>query len=192
MVKGQPSRLLPNCPKFLIKHLPPVFVFVSSRWFRKVFLFDFLSMFMGCRKFWPPLMMKNLKKNCPKAMFDSSKEASWCTECNAKKTQLFTKYGFWKKSRKNFSRFFQKLYSEKSWVFCVAFSASERFFWAIKNSFWKICQIFPHKDFGGYKIYGNPKTGSKIKKKNCFGISTTKQTQKPVVKVWWEFWEVWQ
>ena len=40
-------------------------------------------------------------------------------------------------------------------------------------------------DFGGVKISGKEKTGSKIKKKNCFEISITKPTQKWVVDVWW-------
>ena len=38
-------------------------------------------------------------------------------------------------------------------------------------------------DLGGVKISGKEKTGSKIKKKNCFGISMTKLTQKWVVEV---------
>ena len=36
---------------------------------------------------------------------------------------------------------------------------------------------------GGVKISGKEKTGSRIKKKNCFGISMTKLTQKWVVEV---------
>ena len=40
-------------------------------------------------------------------------------------------------------------------------------------------------DLGGVKFYGNPLTWLKIKKKSCFGISTTKQTQKWVVEVCW-------
>ena len=38
-------------------------------------------------------------------------------------------------------------------------------------------------DLGGVKISGKEKTGSKIKKKNCFEISMTKLTQKWVVEV---------
>ena len=44
-----------------------------------------------------------------------------------------------------YSWFFQKPYLVKSWVFCVAFSASGRFFWAIKNSFLTIIPIFHRK-----------------------------------------------
>ena len=79
-----------------------------------------------------PFMMKNLK-NCLKTVFDSSKEASWCTECNAKKSHVFTKYGFYKNQEENFkncgfgpflvkmstfwgfSWFFQKPYFVRSW-----------------------------------------------------------------------------
>ena len=38
---------------------------------------------------------------------------------------------------------------------------------------------------GGIKISGKEKTGSNIQKKNCFGISMTKLTQKWVVEVCW-------
>ena len=42
------------------------------------------------------LTTKNGRNQKTKTVFDSSKEAYWCTECNAKKPQLFTKNGFWK------------------------------------------------------------------------------------------------
>ena len=38
-------------------------------------------------------------------------------------------------------------------------------------------------DLGGVKISGKEKTGSKFKKKDCFGISMTKPTQKWIVAV---------
>ena len=65
---------------------------------------------------------------------------------------------------------FQKLYLVKGWGFCIVFSASVRFFWAIKNSFWKKkIQMFTIRwnpyDLGGVKVYGNPKTWSKLKRK---------------------------
>jgi hypothetical protein len=69
-----------------------------------------------------------------------------------------------------YSCFFQKPYIFKSWGFCVAFSASGGFFWAIKNSFLTIFPIFHHK--GGHlwfrtskKTYDTPKNGRKLKTK---------------------------
>ena len=57
-----------------------------------------------------------------------------------------------------------------------------------KTAFGQIFKIFTiRRDTsdlgGGVKISGKEKTGSKIKKKNCFGISMTKLTQKWVVEV---------
>ena len=46
-----------------------------------------------------PLMMKNMK-NCPKAVFDRLKEASWCTECSTKTIALYKVCFFEKKSEK--------------------------------------------------------------------------------------------
>ena len=42
---------------------------------------------------------------------------------------------------------------QRDGVFCVAFSASKRFFWAIKHSFWTIFQNFHHKGFRGGKNF---------------------------------------
>ena len=115
----QQCRGLPINLKFISKLIPPVFVLVLSCWFRKRFLFDF----------WP-----HWGWGCCKAVFDSSKEASWCTECNAK-TPAAYKVWFLKKSRitsKNIhflpklpkmvifggvSRFFETPYFVKSWGF---------------------------------------------------------------------------
>ena len=116
-----------------------------------------------------PLWVKK-RKNCPIVNFDSSKEASWCNECNAKTS------GLWKKSRKTFKKkaffailaknsnilrffldFFRNGTLERAEVFCVAFSASGRFFWAIKIHYWKIFLFFFHMgdpyDLGGAKMY---------------------------------------
>ena len=81
-----------------------------------------------------------------------------------KKPQLLTKYGFWKNQERpskipifaktakneiflkiflNFLRHHILLGTED---FCVAFSASRRFFWAIKNCFWTIFQFFHPKN----------------------------------------------
>ena len=121
--------------------------------------------------------MKNLK-NCPKIVFDSSKEASWCTEPNAKKNSFPNKVWFLKKSWINLLKlpflaqtakivilaFFPNYFRNRTMlgyeVFCVAFSASTRFFWAIKNSFWTIFQIFHHKVIWG----GGPKVTRQEKK----------------------------
>ena len=70
---------------------PPVFELPLACWFQNCFCFQDWTYFSGSRKLFTT---QNLK-NCLKAVFNSSKSASWCTECNAKKPQLFTKYGFY-------------------------------------------------------------------------------------------------
>ena len=45
------------------------------------------------------------------------------------------------------------------------------------TAFRQFFKIFTIRDLGGVKVSGKEKTGSKILKKNCFGISMTKLTQ---------------
>ena len=64
-----------------------------------------------------------------------------------------------------FSWFFRNRTLLGAVVICVAFCASRRFFWAIKNCFWTTFHIFHHK--GGSKSYQTWKKWSKkISKKN--------------------------
>ena len=104
----------------------------------------------------------HIMKNCPNVVFDSSKEASWCTECKSKNPSSLQSMVSEKKSRKSsknthfnqnsqnlqffkgFSWFDQKPYSVMCWGLLHCIQWSGRFFWAIKNSFWTIFQIFHH------------------------------------------------
>ena len=110
------------------------------------------------------LLMIFFVVNCPKAVFDSSKKTSLSTECNEKNHSSLQSMVL-KKIKKNLEkmpiltktdkickflkRFFvivtETLLCEELWFFCVAFSASGRFFSGIKNSFFTIFQIFHHK-----------------------------------------------
>jgi hypothetical protein len=75
----------------------------------KMLKFSIFDQFYGCPKFYDrpkskefPLRVKK-RKNCPRCDFDSSKEVSWCTECNVKKSSClisavfeeFKKYGYY-------------------------------------------------------------------------------------------------
>jgi hypothetical protein len=75
-------------------------------------------------------MAKNMK-NCQIVDLDSSKEGFGCTECNAKKPQLSAKFTFFQKLQfwPGFLDFFRSGTFQRSGVFfCIAFTASKRFF----------------------------------------------------------------
>ena len=72
----------------MTKLLPPIFLFLFAPWFCLIFLslrviFDPLKI----QRF-PPLMAKNLNIY-PIVVFDSSKEAPWCTDYNARNQNSF-------------------------------------------------------------------------------------------------------
>ena len=107
-------------------------------------------------------MVKNLK-NCPRVDFDTSKEASWWPEFTAKKTSLSSlqdlvsaeikencqNWPFWKKYSigQFFLIFFLNLTLQRDEVFCIAFSASRSFFWAIKINSLTICHSSRENNF---------------------------------------------
>ena len=110
-------------------------------------------------------MVKNLK-NSPIVDFDSSKEPSWCTECNAKNLCS-------KKSRKiaKIAYFFRNAllcrFLLRAEVVFVAFCESKRFFWAIKIHHRTIFLILHHKGglfliFGGSERYTQGKDWSRM------------------------------
>ena len=72
----QYPRRLPYNLKLSIKLLPPIFVLVLSWWFRNSFSFKLVDPVFSL-----PEILTSLN---PKAVFDSSKEAFWCTERNTK------------------------------------------------------------------------------------------------------------
>ena len=119
--------------------------FAITNWFF-FFLFDF----------WHPLPevwniakthYKPKNENHCMGMLDSSNEAFWCTDSNAKnpsslggpislkikknrqKMVIFEKWKF----LAIFLDFFQNGTSQRAGVFCVVISASKRFIWAIKH-----------------------------------------------------------
>ena len=124
-----------------------------------------------------------------------------------KKTSALCKVLFLKKIKKNqpkpskmvkkvknyhfgwfFMIFFGNATLQRAEVFCVEFSASRRFFRAIKNSFfWQFFRFFIIRgdpcDLGGVKIYRHSFARSKIKYKNCFGIRRTSLTPWHMVEI---------
>ena len=137
--------------------------------------------------------MVKILKNCPKTIFDSSKEAFWCHERNTKDHSSL-KITLSEKIKKNVNKlsflvFLVKIgYFWRLFLFFSESVLSDASFELSKTAFGQIFKISTIRrdtsDLGGVKISGKEKTGSKIKKKNCFGISMTKLTQKWVVEVW--------
>ena len=112
---------------------PPVFVLPLSCWLKNCFGFQDWTYFSGRRKLLTTLNHKGPPYDeksdfFPKVVLDSSKEASWCTECNAKdlsslqctvpekitktakNTHFFKNAIFWS----FFSRFIQERYIAES------------------------------------------------------------------------------
>ena len=150
--------------------------------------------------------MVKILKNCPKTIFDSSKEAFWCHERNTKDHSSL-KITLSEKIKKNVNKlsflvflvkigyfwrlflfFSESVLCKELRSFALHFVHQDASFELSKTAFGQIFKISTIRrdtsDLGGVKISGKEKTGSKIKKKNCFGISMTKLTQKWVVEVW--------
>ena len=96
----------------------------------------------------PPKKIKRVKnmKNCRIVDYDSSNEGFWCTECNAKNLSSLQstvhekikinrpKWYKMVKMVKNYRFcpiFFRNGTLQRAGIFCVAFTASKRFLWAI-------------------------------------------------------------
>ena len=150
-------------------------------------------------------MVKN-QKNCLIVDVDSSKWPSWCTECNAKnhssvQSTIFEKNKIWcpklakiaflvKKVQflAVFLDFFKNGTVHRAVVFCVAFSASRRSFWAIKINNRTIFPIFHHKGGpfwfrGGQKLHNVEKmVEKKFWKKKIWKVGPN-GTRKWVVEV---------
>ena len=150
--------------------------------------------------------MKNMKK-CPKDVFDGPKEASWCTECNAKNPSSLQSMDS-EKNRNNLQNYTvltKNTKNGKFWRFFLTFSVTiilkEMGSFALRSvhqngsfelsntAFGQSLKLFAIRgdpsDLGGVKNSGKEKMGSKITTKNCFGIIMTKLTHKWVVEVWW-------
>ena len=144
--------------------------------------------------------MVKIKKKIEKAFFDSSKEASWCTECNPKypsSLQSTDSEKVWKNLQNdliptkntnngNFWSFFFKeivLFKELG-CFALRSVHQNASFEVSKTAFGQFFKIFTIRS--KVKTSGKEKTGSKIKKKNYFGISMTIIAQKWVVEVGWK------
>ena len=114
--------------------------------FLKFFVVDFLPPQPGVWKIVKTHYTPNKEKHCTE-VFDSSNEAFWCADYNAKnlsslrgpislkiknktpKIGLFEKLSFWE----NFLDFFQNGTSQRGGFFCVVINASKRFILAIKH-----------------------------------------------------------
>ena len=123
------------------------FAIIKLKIILKILKIDFWPPLPGVWKF-PKTHYKPKNENHHMGVFDSSNEAFWCTDYNAKnrsslrgpislkikkrrqKMVIFEKWSFWA----IFLDFFQNGTSQSAGVFCVAISASKRFIWAIKHS----------------------------------------------------------
>ena len=136
-----------------------------------------------------PLMVKNLK-NSPIVVFQSSRLPLWCPERNAKqfsslqstvsekiennrqKCQFFSKMPIFGAFWAVVLDFFRNDTLLKAKVFFVAFRALRRSFWAIKNNYQTIFQIFHPKGgplwFRGGKILPTPLNMVEIVKQKQF------------------------
>ena len=176
---------------------------ICSPWLsdsKTFFVFSLALLFPVKVKFYPPpkskgspLRVKN-KKNCWIVDFDSSKEGFWCTECNAKNLSSL-QCTVCEKIKKNwpkwstivqmvkklpflpvFLAFLRNVTFQRAGVFCVVFTASKPFFWAIKIHNPTTFLIFHPKGGplwfrGGVKFYLHDLKWSKFKNKTCFGSS---------------------
>ena len=146
------KRKTPNVMTWL---LPPIFLFLFGPWFKKKNSEKCFTFFFPCRvTFWPPQIAlwwkiwKIVWKQfliAQKKRLDALNATQKTTAPNnvrflKKSRKTFKKYHFWLKRQKMvifevFFVFFRNRTLLRAGVFCVAFSASRRFFWAIKNCF---------------------------------------------------------
>ena len=144
-----------------------------SCWFQNCIDFPDWPYFSGRRKLLthlnhkgPPLWWK-IWIFSPKAVFDSSKEASWCTECNAKDPSSLKstipekikkncqKYPFfWVKNAiiGGFSRFIQERYIAESWGLLRCIECTRTLLLSYQNQHSDNFLNF-HHDFGWLKVY---------------------------------------
>ena len=151
--------------------------------------------------------MVKFLKNCQKAVFDSSKEAFWCTERKAKDTislkRMVTKKNPEKPPTLQFLCFLVKIVNfwrlflflsesilckELGVLLCIQCTRML----LLSHQKWlpdNFSKCSPQGGTllikGGSKFQARRRRGRKLKKKDSFWISMTKLTQKWVVDVWW-------
>ena len=109
--------------------------------------FDVLPLLPGVWKIVKTHYNPKNENHCT-GVFDSSNEAFWCTDYNAKKNPALCKVPFQKNQEKSpkitifkkwqffddYHDFLRNWTLQRAGVFCVVISASKRFIWAIKHA----------------------------------------------------------
>ena len=110
--------------------------------------------------------MVKFLKNCPKAVFDSSKEAFWCTESNAKDPSSLKRTVSEKNQEKPFLAFFKSCTLKRAGFFVLHSVHQEASFELSKTAFGQFFKIFTIR--GGKHFRPGEDEVKNLKEKLCW------------------------